>query len=704
MTPNYGVLNLSMKTFYHRNTAPTNIRDDEDFIGITELRMGIGKEIDTHFIETDFTTFGSAYLPFYPEENYLDTAMEHIREKILDDDGLRFKKEFITPPSSADTEPSYFNGLLAITKAISEVPPPHGRKRNDFEYRHAPATAIASSFPGSSNFIDACIVRSSLSVRSDSICCPVVVKTKWCHEDEIKNNLQITSASVQIMNDDPRRMFTYGLTIVGDAVTSWYFSRSHSAISESFSFVQEPRKFIKLLVSFFFATEEELGYDPNTELDSKGRYIFSLPQENGPPRLFRAKRSICEDRLKVIAGRMTRVWLVTEHWDDPDLATDYVLKDVWIGVSDRTEKEIQAALFDGIEEFFFRSDPRDHPLYHDEHLVAVTPSFKDVFERRVNYKDYFMTIEADFRGQTSKAIAKPAWKKTGAFSLDLADHAPAMERRQIDVTPLALSGSLLFAQRRQYRVLFKELCADVGSLPTLGEVADVLEQILFALRLMLCAGWVHRDISPGNILASKLSASSWRAKLSDLEFAKKYPPEGTPVSYDPKIGTPSFMPLEILQSEFVYLPPIPFSQRQHSPLPVVMYNFQHDLESIYWILLWSSTVRTVASLTNPPLSLDAFSDVFSRTMTLSRARRDRFYRYVLPHSDMELLPLPIQETFHILDYMRYHLHDQYTKRERDKRLQDTLSFTEIHSHFATLLAELRPTIAAWDCSDLIPWS
>ncbi|KAJ8462002.1 hypothetical protein ONZ45_g18092 [Pleurotus djamor] len=530
------------------NTAPTNIRDDEDFIGITELRMGIGKEIDTHFIETDFTTFGSAYLPFYPEENYLDTAMEHIREKILDDDGLRFKKEFITPPSSADTEPSYFNGLLAITKAISEVPPPHGRKRNDFEYRHAPTIAIASSCPGS-NFIDACIVRNSQSVRSDSICCPVVVtETKRRHEDETKNNLQITSASIQIMNDDPRRMFTYG------------------------------------------------------------------------------------------------------------------------------------------------------------HLVAVTPSFKDVFERRVNYKDYFMTIEADFRGQTSKAIAKPAWKKTGAFSLDLADHAPAMERRQIDVTPLALSGSLLFAQRRQYRVLFKELCADVGSLPTLGEVADVLEQILFALRLMLCAGWVHRDISPGNILASKLSAGSWRAKLSDLEFAKKYPPEGTPVSYDPKIGTPSFMPLEILQSEFVYLPPIPFSQRQHSPLPVVMYNFQHDLESIYWILLWSSTVRTIASLTNPPLSLDAFSDVFSRTMTLSRARRDRFYRYVLPHSDMELLPLPIQETFHILDYMRYHLHDQYTKRERDKRLQDTLSFTEIHSHFATLLAELRPTIAAWDCSDLIPWS
>ncbi|KAJ8515842.1 hypothetical protein ONZ45_g6772 [Pleurotus djamor] len=361
--------------------------------------MRIGNGIDT----------GSAYLPFDPEESSVDNCYgAHSRK------GLG--RQWYTLQGVLHASFEHGHEALVLQRPVGDS------EGNDFEYCNAPTIAIASSCPGS-NFIDACIVRNSQSVRSESVCCPVVVKTKRRHEDEIKKNLQITSASIQIMNDDPRRMFTYGLTIAGDAVTSWYFSRSHSAISESFSFAQEPMKFVKLLISFFFSTDEELGYDPNVKLDFKGRYIFSLPQENGPPRLFYAKRSICEDR-DVIVGRMTRVWLVTEHWDDPDLATDYVLKDVWIGVSDRTEKQIQTALHNRINEFLFTSEPRDPTLYNDEHLVAVTPSFKDVFEHRVNYKDYFMTIEADFRGQTSNAVPNPAWKKPGVFSLDLPDHAP----------------------------------------------------------------------------------------------------------------------------------------------------------------------------------------------------------------------------------------------------------------------------------------
>jgi len=40
---------------------------------------------------------------------------------------------------------------------------------------------------------------------------------------------------------------------------------------------------------------------------------------------------------------------------------------------------------------------------------------------------------------------------------------------------------------------------------------------------MLCAGWVHRDISSGNILAYKKTDGVLRAKLSDLEYARKFP-------------------------------------------------------------------------------------------------------------------------------------------------------------------------------------
>ncbi|KAJ8469357.1 hypothetical protein ONZ45_g16918 [Pleurotus djamor] len=621
-----------MPTSSNYSSTPTGgdsegIRSDGASIGITELRRQIGNQMDTEFIETDFTTFALAYMPFVPEEHYIDNVMKRIRKETMNDLGSRFRDFLDVPHVGVDTEASYFSGLLKIAEAIGQVPPPPGRERNEFEFRHCPTTQIGSSIPGSNNLIDACIIRkSSASLHDQAISCPLEFKIKKTPKLLTKNNLQITSASIQIMNDDPRRMFTYGITIIADAVTSWYFSRSHSAVSESFSIVEvrstskclnscltndhkEPRKFVKLLISFFFSNEEELGYDPNVERDAEGRYIFTLPQESGPPRRFLTKTSISEYRSNTITGRMTRVWLVTEHWDDPHLTAVYVLKDVWLSISDRTEKQIQMALFAGIDEFF-QSDPRNHPLCKDEALKMATPSFEDVIEQRFNYKDYFMTIVTDHRGRTSKAVADPAWRKTGLFSTDLPTHVPtsrqsrAIERAPTGETPRPLEGQALaptayrsFAKRRQYRVVFKEFCTDVGSLNTLGEVADVLEQTLFALRLMLCAGWVHRDISCGNILALKNSDGTWQAKLSDLEYAKKYPPhEGSSASHDPKTGTAYFMPVEVSLSTFFYNPPtVALSYDQVAPTitpPIVIHNFQHDLESLFWIFLWSSTLRT----------------------------------------------------------------------------------------------------------------
>jgi len=39
---------------------------------------------------------------------------------------------------------------------------------------------------------------------------------------------------------------------------------------------------------------------------------------------------------------------------------------------------------------------------------------------------------------------------------------------------------------------------------------------------MTCAGWVHRDISSGNIFAYKTD-TGWVAKLAGLEYARRFP-------------------------------------------------------------------------------------------------------------------------------------------------------------------------------------
>ncbi|KAF8868829.1 hypothetical protein CPB85DRAFT_1361524 [Mucidula mucida] len=68
---------------------------------------------------------------------------------------------------------------------------------------------------------------------------------------------------------------------------------------------------------------------------------------------------------------------------------------------------------------------------------------------------------------------------------------------------------------------------------------------------MRLAGFVHRDISPGNCLIY-----NGQTKISDLEYARRY---AAPVNGPaPLTGTPGFM----------------------------AFNFLHDLESVVWIYLW----------------------------------------------------------------------------------------------------------------------
>ncbi|KAG2006334.1 other/FunK1 protein kinase [Coprinopsis cinerea AmutBmut pab1-1] len=133
---------------------------------------------------------------------------------------------------------------------------------------------------------------------------------------------------------------------------------------------------------------------------------------------------------------------------------------------------------------------------------------------------------------------------------------------------------------------------------------------------MFGARWVHRDISAGNILGHLHTSGvdpEYQAKLGDLEYARRY--SSSPdyaATTDPKIGTPFFMACEILfGAPFAPPPrvdPPPFTiapiKRQRRPRPVIP-SILHDLESIWWIAVWTILTRT----SHPP-SIDLSRRIF----------------------------------------------------------------------------------------------
>ncbi|KAJ3506070.1 hypothetical protein NLJ89_g7079 [Agrocybe chaxingu] len=226
----------------------------------------------------------------------------------------------------------------AICEKTSEFPLVRGGLANtiaNFAFLQTP-----SEIKGSNHKIDGFFGRIDLQfakgeeVPSSVVAINAGFKKNELLQDAHDNRLKIVAAANHLMNEDPRRMFTYGITIEDDDVSS-----------------VDPKTFVSVLLSFIFAAETELSFDPAISRRSPVSYVCQVID-----RFFETIRISSEYWPLCIADRMTRVWeaVGVESLNSPTPKRDarhVVLKDVWLDASAQTEKEIQAALFSGLEEF-----------------------------------------------------------------------------------------------------------------------------------------------------------------------------------------------------------------------------------------------------------------------------------------------------------------------------------------------------------------
>ncbi|KAH9485747.1 hypothetical protein JR316_0002662 [Psilocybe cubensis] len=439
-----------------------------------------------------------------------------------------------------------------------------------------------------------------------------------------------------------------------------------------------------------FSTPEQLGYDPNVTLDTTAdhRYIFTIPMLpgdtlNAQSRRFRTVETISEYRLNNITGRMTRILLVKELDTGKKDPPRFVLKDIWLDKEAQTERELQSAIFYDIRGFWQgrspESDSLSLKLFKDLHATLVSTG---------EYKNYFLDIVADYRGMVSPDPPIDAVSTRG-----LLDARYSVNPANLKVYPTPVPPpprAYRDQQKLQYRVLFREFCTALGDLGTIGEVVDVLQQILTPLQLLLCAGWVHRDISAGNILAHgsddhESASGQWQAKLADLEYATRFPP---PAGYVPDAADHQIDPSERIvtspdnEDEFdmatitcEYFRPSP--AKKHTANPLAIHNFQHDLESIWWLLLWSITCR-VRYL--PSQIWGRYRFRTSGSGRLSKVRSDCFL-YEMDESLYEALEPSVKVLARLMNDMRFKMRHALEMRQRAGRVNAVPAYAVIHARF-----------------------
>ncbi|KAK7453197.1 hypothetical protein VKT23_011878 [Stygiomarasmius scandens] len=441
-------------------------------------------------------------------------------------------------------------------------------------------------------------------------------------EADIKDNRKkLVGRAAHIMNSDPCRTHIYSMSIERYDARAWYFSRSHAVKSEAFDLRKDPASLIRFVIAMSFSRPEDLGFDPTVTRHydaTKGDIFYVYKVEN---QYFKAVRPICEYFPASILGRATRIWPVQEcdasgKVTIPDVK---VLKDYWLGARE-TEWEIQGKIFDeleklkvevelkgsdrildGLEKLRVEAEKRnafDEPekskvgaekqlLTFADKLPTEQKEQQLLLNALKDYKSYFVVIgKSEIVGRTRAMCPTYA---VGDVGEKFSSKTPLSSQ-----APGSPSISCPFGVKQHCRLIYNECCKPVHELRNAQTITSVMIDCVTGIQLLYLAGYVHRDISTGNVY---YDPAAQRGKLSDFEYAKRVDrirPED--ISPDPKTGTPAFMATEVKTGSYLLWQ----YTGDHTELkPSFRHNYIHDIESTFWLGLWLFTTTTMTSDPEP---------------------------------------------------------------------------------------------------------
>ncbi|KAJ7221683.1 hypothetical protein GGX14DRAFT_492611 [Mycena pura] len=637
------------------------------------------EDLAGEIVEAPAAAFIYHYLPALQHNAFEDTYKAIIQSDAVEDFRMN------NPPSTG--EDLYFKHLVELVDNICQIYSEKSNAKRTVKLACRPAKATVSEIEGGSSKSDGIWYLIESSVPSYALAnsyhewfsADVVANVEFNLLDKVKQKRkQAVGGVTHYMANDPRRTHMYSLTVEKDHVHLWYYCRSHCVKSEAFGLCRDIKSFIHFTIAISFGTEEELGFDPTIKRmrnsENKIYYEYTLGDT-----AYKTLSAISE-HATTIPGRGTRVWRV----EKPD-GTVCVLKDYWIDAQDKDGEPVTEGLTMG--KLYERLDRlKERVASGDEAALVMVPEAEreDVRNALQDYSSYFVNISScQILGETKNIW--PSYTRCGVVEnepVSREDPAQVEDGQESRVSAGQGQSSRPFLRKRHCRLVYREECTPFYAISNIEEVVHVLHDCVLALQLLFLAGFVHRDISPGNLLLYR-NERGIVGKLSDFEYAKLFPrPREDEPAGDPKTGTPGFVAVEVIMHLYLHM--------RTRPRPPLRFNFLHDIESVLWITLYAFATRTLKNTLYPSddiriLLTSMFSEMLSaeRIIVITGSLDETFFPKLFSYTYPSPPHSPAgQSVFGVLCQLQVSLQEAYYTVEGSvNTLEDRTKYKDIYGEF-----------------------
>ncbi|KAK7433989.1 hypothetical protein VKT23_020453 [Stygiomarasmius scandens] len=420
------------------------------------------------------------------------------------------------------------------------------------------------------------------------ICFPAEFKKKD-HDDDIGKvllNMQ------QIMSLDPRRRSTYGLTVGDTKARFWFCCRGLLLATEGFNFMQDLHTVVHMFVSVAFADEVQLGWDPTIRLNEaetaeRSHRVYDIDFDG---KTYTTEAILAEHSAEGLLGRGTRVWRVKEKGSSNE-SKSFVLKDAWINTNDDTAQKGDDGTVRGrlSEEQIYNEIKKDienlpdrvralelfkrHVMMPRSRVVRVLQDGREqddnTFRLLLRGCTTFLDLKKVVILNKRKQLTDPKSQSIGTSAVSL----PTDSQRRLGFGAPARPAR----SKRHERNLYDQIATTLYDETSLMNIFKALGDTVKVLKVIHAAGWVHRDISVNNLYWSQ----DGFGLLSDLEYAKRK--IDAVVHDDVRTGTIQFIASEVACCGYLFFKP---SRGTRQKKTTFSHNDLHDLESLFWLLLW----------------------------------------------------------------------------------------------------------------------